>query len=58
MFIFAEMLAKYLQDQPSKKALLDELDPSKLPVKLDHVYVSSTNYIIPHKTDVLTNCQI
>jgi hypothetical protein len=37
MFIFAELLAKYLQDQPTIEALLRELDPAKLPVKLNHV---------------------
>ncbi|KAI1749840.1 hypothetical protein F4782DRAFT_511720 [Xylaria castorea] len=38
MFIFADLFAKYLEAQPSKAALLAELDPSKLPVSLDHVY--------------------
>ena len=39
MFIFAELFAKYLEDQVSRAALLQELDPVKLPVKLDHVCV-------------------
>jgi hypothetical protein len=37
MFIFAEVLAKYLHGQLSKAALLEELKPAKLPVKLDDV---------------------
>ncbi|KAI0971965.1 hypothetical protein F4678DRAFT_430685 [Xylaria arbuscula] len=38
MFIFADLFAKYLEIQLTKAALLEELDPSKLPVTLDHVY--------------------
>ncbi|TRX90263.1 hypothetical protein FHL15_008808 [Xylaria flabelliformis] len=38
MFIFADLFAKYLEAQLSRAALLEELDPSKLPVSLDHVY--------------------
>jgi hypothetical protein len=38
MFIFAELFAKYLEDQFSRANLLDELDPDRFPVKLDHVY--------------------
>ncbi|KAI0546033.1 hypothetical protein F4679DRAFT_559170 [Xylaria curta] len=38
MFIFADLFAKYLEAQLSRAALLAELDPSKLPVSLDHVY--------------------
>ncbi|KAI0438618.1 hypothetical protein F4803DRAFT_534503 [Xylaria telfairii] len=38
MFIFADLFAKYLEAQLSKAALLAELDPSKLPVSLDHLY--------------------
>jgi hypothetical protein len=37
MFIFAEVLAKYLESQLSRAALLAELHPAKLPVKLDDV---------------------
>ena len=37
MFIFAEMFADYLEDQLNTANLLAELDPSKLPVKLDDV---------------------
>lgn len=37
MFIFAELFAKYLEDQLSRAEVLAELDPAKLPVKLDHV---------------------
>ena len=39
MFIFAELFAKYLESQFSRAALLNELDPHKLPVELDHVCV-------------------
>ncbi|GAW20388.1 hypothetical protein ANO14919_098940 [Xylariales sp. No.14919] len=38
MFIFADLLAKYLEAQFNRAALLRELDPSRLPVNLDHVY--------------------
>ncbi|KAI9148085.1 DNA repair protein RAD5B [Paramyrothecium foliicola] len=38
MFIFAELFAKYLENQVSRADLLEELEPTKLPVKLDHVY--------------------
>ncbi|KAK3377270.1 hypothetical protein B0T24DRAFT_237594 [Lasiosphaeria ovina] len=38
MFIFAELFARYLDDQFSRANLLDELSPERLPVKLDHVY--------------------
>lgn len=37
MFIFAEVLAKYLHSQLNRESLLAELDPAKLPVKLDDV---------------------
>lgn len=37
MFIFAELFAKYLEDQISRAALIEELKPEKLPVNLDHV---------------------
>lgn len=37
MFIFAELFAKYLEDQFTREDLLIELDPVKLPVNLDHV---------------------
>jgi hypothetical protein len=40
MFIFAEVLAKYLEGQLTRAALLEELNPAKLPVKLDDVYVA------------------
>ncbi|KAK3294357.1 uncharacterized protein B0H64DRAFT_324187 [Chaetomium fimeti] len=38
MFIFAELFAKYLEDQFSRDHLLNELNPDRFPVKLDHVY--------------------
>ncbi|RYP61328.1 hypothetical protein DL771_010167 [Monosporascus sp. 5C6A] len=38
MFIFAELFAKYLEAQVNRADVLKELDPAKLPVKLDHVY--------------------
>ncbi|KAH7329590.1 hypothetical protein B0I35DRAFT_420512 [Stachybotrys elegans] len=38
MFIFAELFAKYLEDQVNRADLFKELEPNKLPVKLDHVY--------------------
>ncbi|KAF2973525.1 hypothetical protein GQX73_g157 [Xylaria multiplex] len=38
MFIFADLFAKYLEAQLNRAALLTELDASKLPVNLDHVY--------------------
>jgi len=37
MFIFAELFAKYLEDQFSLKDLIAELCPERLPVKLDYV---------------------
>lgn len=37
MFIFAELFAKYLADQPHREALLKELNPNRIPVELDHV---------------------
>jgi hypothetical protein len=37
MFIFAELLAKFLEGLPSRDDLFLELDPAKFPVKLDHV---------------------
>lgn len=37
MFIFAELFSKYLEAQLNRDDLLKELDPSNLPVKLDHV---------------------
>lgn len=39
MFIFAELFAKYLEDQLNRAALLEELDPVKLPVRLDNLSV-------------------
>ncbi|KAI1871350.1 uncharacterized protein JN550_004795 [Neoarthrinium moseri] len=38
MFIFAEMFAKYLENQQNVEDLLEELEPHKLPVTLEHVY--------------------
>lgn len=46
MFIFADLFAKYLEAQLSKAALLAELDPNKLPVSLDQLYVYSTLFFI------------
>ena len=37
MFIFAEVLAKYLEGQLTRADLLEELNPAKLPVQLDDV---------------------
>jgi hypothetical protein len=37
MFIFAKVLAEYLESQLSRADLLAELNPAKLPVKLDDV---------------------
>ncbi|KAI1170610.1 hypothetical protein F4777DRAFT_583757 [Nemania sp. FL0916] len=38
MFIFADLFARYLESQPSRAALLEQLAPARLPVELDHVY--------------------
>ncbi|KAI1777216.1 hypothetical protein F4818DRAFT_409587 [Hypoxylon cercidicola] len=38
MFLFGKLLAEYLHNQPSRERLLEELHPSKLPVKLDDAY--------------------
>ncbi|KAI1354798.1 hypothetical protein F5Y01DRAFT_239570 [Xylaria sp. FL0043] len=38
MFIFANLFSTYLENRDTKADLLAELDPSKLPVTLDHVY--------------------
>ncbi|KAI2464722.1 hypothetical protein F4781DRAFT_411946 [Annulohypoxylon bovei var. microspora] len=38
MFLFASLLVKHLIDQPSRESLLQELDPSVLPVQMDDVY--------------------
>jgi hypothetical protein len=40
MFIFAELMAKYLEDQPHRASLLEELGPERFPVKLDTVCVT------------------
>ncbi|KAH8586238.1 hypothetical protein B0O99DRAFT_644911 [Bisporella sp. PMI_857] len=45
MFIFAEVLAKYLEIQLTRSALLEELHPDKLPIKLDEVYERILNRI-------------
>lgn len=37
MFIFADLFARYLESQASRAALMEQLDPAKLPVNLDHV---------------------
>jgi hypothetical protein len=39
MFIFAELLAKFLEGLPTREDLYQELDPAKFPIKLDQVYV-------------------
>lgn len=44
MFIFAELLAKHLESLPTLDDLYRELDPARLPVKLDHVYVNVFKY--------------
>ncbi|KAK3389796.1 hypothetical protein B0H63DRAFT_104197 [Podospora didyma] len=51
MFIFAELFAKYLNDQLSTSALMKELEPDKLPVKLDHVYERIFQRILESKGD-------
>ncbi|KAI0010504.1 hypothetical protein F4779DRAFT_577169 [Xylariaceae sp. FL0662B] len=38
MFLFAKLLAEYLFSQSSRETLLQELNPAKLPVKLDDAY--------------------
>ncbi|KAL2830492.1 hypothetical protein BDW59DRAFT_158405 [Aspergillus cavernicola] len=38
MFIFADLFAKYLEDQLSIEDLKEQLRPKNLPLKLDHVY--------------------
>ncbi|KAI1769276.1 hypothetical protein GGR53DRAFT_473750 [Hypoxylon sp. FL1150] len=38
MFLFAKLLAEYLYGQSSQERLREELEPSKLPVKLDDAY--------------------
>ena len=39
MFVFAELMVKFLENLPSREDLFRELDPAKFPVKLDHVYL-------------------
>jgi len=50
MFIFAEVLAQYLESQLSRAALLKELSPEKLPVKLDDVWVPDYAFRISYLT--------
>ncbi|KAI0123678.1 hypothetical protein BJ170DRAFT_640053 [Xylariales sp. AK1849] len=38
MFLFAKLLAEFMIDQPSRDALIKELDPTRLPIKLDDMY--------------------
>ncbi|CAG7998786.1 unnamed protein product [Penicillium salamii] len=38
MFIFAELMAKYLEDLPNWTSLREELRPERFPVKLEAVY--------------------
>ena len=40
MFIFAELMAKFLEDQPNQASLLKEIHPERFPVKLDTVCVA------------------
>jgi hypothetical protein len=46
MFIFAELLANFLESLPTLADLYREFDPTRLPVKLDHVYDFWKNYIV------------
>ncbi|CEJ93516.1 hypothetical protein VHEMI09097 [[Torrubiella] hemipterigena] len=38
MFIYAELMAKYLHDQPNRDAILRELHPTNCPIELNTVY--------------------
>ncbi|KAI1410433.1 hypothetical protein F5Y13DRAFT_167760 [Hypoxylon sp. FL1857] len=49
MFLFARLLAEYLFSQSSRENLLYELDPSKLPVKLDDAYSRILHRITENK---------
>ncbi|PGH01881.1 hypothetical protein AJ80_08953 [Polytolypa hystricis UAMH7299] len=55
MFIFAELFAKYLEDQPNKTALQEELDPAKLPVNLDNVYERILRRVFESRGDHIVN---
>ena len=37
MFIFAELMAQYLENLPNRDLLIEELKPDRFPVKLDAV---------------------
>ncbi|KAI8631124.1 hypothetical protein F5Y19DRAFT_473523 [Xylariaceae sp. FL1651] len=55
MFIFADLFAKYLEDQLDRSALLLELHPAKLPVSLDHVYERILQRIFESRGDHIVN---
>ncbi|KAK0705713.1 hypothetical protein B0H67DRAFT_498262 [Lasiosphaeris hirsuta] len=56
MFIFAELFAKFLESQFSRAKLLEELDPAKLPVDLNHVYERILHRILEGRgEDALNN---
>ncbi|KAI1311218.1 hypothetical protein F5Y03DRAFT_324179 [Xylaria venustula] len=58
MFIFADLFAKYLESQLTKAALLEELNPSKLPVTLDHVYERILKRIFESRDDTSVKASI
>ncbi|KAL9082920.1 MAG: hypothetical protein Q9165_008738 [Trypethelium subeluteriae] len=51
MFVFAELLAKFLENLPSREDLYRELDPAKFPIKLDHVYERIIDRIFESRRD-------
>ncbi|KAI2628485.1 hypothetical protein GGR54DRAFT_587349 [Hypoxylon sp. NC1633] len=55
MFLFAKLLVEYLFNLPSRERLLQELDPSKLPVKLDEAYERILHRITENKPGDLSH---
>ncbi|OAR02604.1 hypothetical protein LLEC1_06424 [Akanthomyces lecanii] len=55
MFVFAEMFAKYLEDQPNLATLLVELEPSNLPLTLDNVYTRIMDRIFHSRSENISH---
>ncbi|KAJ5723738.1 hypothetical protein N7488_001773 [Penicillium malachiteum] len=51
MFIFAELMFKYLEDQPNLASLIQELKSERLPVKLTEVYLKE-EHVLPNDTNL------
>ncbi|KFA52172.1 hypothetical protein S40293_00599 [Stachybotrys chartarum IBT 40293] len=51
MFIYAELFAKYIEDQLNLAKVLEALEPTNLPVNLDHVYERILDRILESQGD-------